>query len=158
MGLGIKGAIGKREVCPVDFCASSNTVAFGLTGEMIGPFIMSSLTSEPRLGGRDVVAFGRDDGGGGSNGGGNGGGNFPWRMPLAAVVPNSNCSSLVSIGSVELDLTSERYSRSSPERVSELREGEDDERDRENLLRKRETADGADDGGRFPSYAMASAI
>lgn len=64
----------------------------------------------------------------------------------------------MSIGSVELDLTSERYSRSLPERVSELREGEDDVRDRENLLRKRETADGADGGGRFPSYVTASAI
>jgi hypothetical protein len=153
MGLGIKGIKGKGEDCSVGFRASSNTAVFGLTGEMVGPFIVSS-PSKPRLGGRDVVAFRRDDGGkggGGSNGGGNGGGNFPWRKPLAAGVPNSSCSSLVSIGSVELDLTSERNSRSLPERVKELREVEDDERDRENLLRKRETAEGADDGDRFSS-------
>jgi hypothetical protein len=153
MGLGIKGVKGKGEDCSVGFRASSNTAAFGLTREMVGPLIVSS-SSKPRLRGRDVVAFRKDDegkGGGDSNGGGNGGGNFSWRKPLAAIVPNSSCSSLVSIGSVELDLTSERNSRSLPERVRELREDEDDERDRENLLRKRETADGADDGGKFPS-------
>lgn len=131
---------------------------------MTGPFVVSSLTSGPRLGVGDMVAFGRDNegegnGGGnrGGNGGGNGGGNFPWRKPLGAVIPNSSCSSLASIGSVELDLTSERYSRSSPDRVSELREGEDDRRDRENLLKKRDTADGADDGGESPSCVTASA-
>ena len=110
---------------------------------MMGLFVLSSLTNGSRLGGG-----GRDKG--------NGGGNFPWGKPLGAVLPNSSCSSLMSIGSVELDLTSERYSRSSPESVSELREGEDDGRDRENLLRKRDTADDADDGGRSPSCATAS--
>ena len=142
------------------FGASSNTPALGLTGDIIGPFVVSSLTSEPKLGGGEMVAFGRDNEGkdnGGGGGGGNRGGNFPWRKPLAAVLPNSSCSLLVSIGSVELDLTSERYSRSSPERVSELREGEFDGRDRENLLRNRETADGADDGDKSSSCVTASA-
>ena len=142
------------------FGTSSNTPGFGLTGDMVGPFIVSSLTSEPTLGGGEMVAFGRDnegkDNGGGGGGGGNGGGNFPWRKSLAAELPKSSCSLLVSIGSVELDLTSERYSRSSPDRVSELREGEPDGRDRENLLRNRETADGADDGDKSSSCVTAS--
>lgn len=81
MGLGIRGVKGIGEGCAVGFCASNNIAAFGLTEEMVGLSIVSSLTSEPRLGGRDMVIFGRDGGkgGGGSNGGGNGGGKFPWR-------------------------------------------------------------------------------
>lgn len=122
----------------------------------MGPFVVLSLTSGPRLGGGKGggkgVAFGRDN-----EGKGNGGGNFPWRKPLGGALPKSSCSSLASIGSAELDLTSERYSRSSPERVSELREGEGDTRDRENLVRKRDTADGADDGGKSSSCATVSA-
>ena len=66
-------------------------------------------------------------------GGGNGGGNFPRRKPLSvlSVTPPMPVSP-VSTRSVELDLTSERYSRSSPERFNELREEEDDKRGREN--------------------------
>lgn len=66
--------------------------------------------------------------------------------PLRPVSPSP-----VSTRSVELDLTSERYSRSSPESVNELRgDGEeDDTRGRENRLRKRDTADPG--GGTFVS-------
>jgi hypothetical protein len=81
-------------------------------------------------------------------GGGNGGGNFPRRKPLSVLSvapPSPPTPSKVSTKSVELDLasdfTSERYSRSSPESVNELRGEADDERGRENRLRKRDTAD-----------------
>jgi hypothetical protein len=82
-------------------------------------------------------------------GGGKGGGNFPRRKPLSAawlsvisVAPPSPVTpSKISTRSVELDFTSERYSRSSPERANELGGEEDDKRGRENRLRKRDTAD-----------------
>ena len=77
-------------------------------------------------------------------GGGKGGGNFPRRKPLSvlSVTPARPVSpSPISTRSVELDLTSERNSRSSPERVNELRGEGDDKRGRENRLRKRDTAD-----------------
>lgn len=76
-------------------------------------------------------------------GGGKGGGNFPRRMPLLLLSVAS--PSKVSTKSVELglasDLTSDKNSRSSPVRVIELRGEGDEERGRENRLRKRDTAD-----------------
>ena len=115
MGLGIKGVNVKTEAFSVGFRASTNTPEFELTGEMaVGPFVVSPLTSGTRLGGGKMVAFGRDN-----EGKGNGGGSLPGRKPFGAVLPNSSCSSLMSIGSLELDFTSERYSRSSPERARE---------------------------------------
>ena len=81
------------------------------------------------------VFFTSGAGAGTFGGGGNGGGNFPRRKPLSmlSVAPPGRVSpSPVSTRSVELDLTSERYSRSSPERVNELRGEGDDKRGREN--------------------------
>ena len=69
-------------------------------------------------------------------GGGNGGGSFPWRL-LFSVLSVSLSSpaispSIVCDGSLDLNLTSERNSRSSLERANELRGEEDDARGREN--------------------------
>jgi hypothetical protein len=69
-------------------------------------------------------------------GGGNGGGSFPWKVLLP--VPSISLSSpaispsIVCDGSLDLDLTSERNSRSSLERANESRGEEDDARGREN--------------------------
>lgn len=87
-------------------------------------------------------------------GGGNGGGNFPRRKPLsvlsvAAPRPVSPSPKSTRSVALELDFTSERYSRSSPERANELRGDGDDKRGRENRLRKRDTADPG--GGSFIS-------
>jgi len=68
-------------------------------------------------------------------GGGNGAGNFPERMPLSVpsvVLSSPAIRSTVCDGSVDLDLTSERNSRSSLERANESRGEEDDARGREN--------------------------
>ena len=94
-------------------------------------------------------------------GGGNGGGNFPRRMPLLVLSFAPPNPSKVSTKSVDLgltsDLTSDKNSRSSPVRVNELRGEGDEERGRENRLRKRDTADPV--GGTFASssYIIESA-
>ena len=68
-------------------------------------------------------------------GGGNGGGNFPRRKPLSVLSvtpPRPVSPSPISTRSVELDLMSDRYSRSSPEKDNELRGEGDDKRGRDN--------------------------
>lgn len=97
-------------------------------------------------------------------GGGNGGGNFPRRMPLLVLSvepPNPVTPSKVSTKSVDLgltsDLTSDRNSRSSPVRVNELRGEGDEERGRENRLRKRDTADPVGGTCASSSYVTKSA-
>jgi len=97
------------------------------------PFSVLPLDAAARLCGGGVETLG---------GGGNRGGNFSWRVPLRVFsfsLPSPSISpSTVCTGSDELDLTSERNSKSSLERANELR---GDERARENRLRKRDTAD-----------------
>ena len=108
------------------------------------------------------VLFSSGPGVGTFGGGGNGGGNFPRRKPVwvlsvpAPPRPVKRSAILISTRSVELelDLTSERYSRSSPERANELRGEGDDKRGRENRLRKRDTAD---PGGASSSCVTGSA-
>jgi hypothetical protein len=99
------------------------------------------------------VLFPGGAGAGTFGGGGNGGGNFPRGRPLSVLSvapPRPVSPSPISTRSAELDLTSERYSRSSPEKLNELRGEEDDKRGRENRCRKRDTADPGG-GGMFVS-------
>lgn len=133
------------------FCGSGMAFRCGSLGEMsVCPFNVLPLAG---LCDGGTETFG---------GGGNGGGNFPRRNPLSvlsAAPPSPPTPSKVSTKSVELDfasdLTSERYSRSSPERVNELRG--DDERGRENRLRKRDTADPGVSKCASSSYVTGSA-
>jgi hypothetical protein len=75
-------------------------------------------------------------------------------VPTLALSSPGISASTAYAGSADLNLTSERYSRSSLERANELRGEEDVARGRENRWRKRDTAE-AD--GISPSCVMRSA-
>ena len=125
IGLGVRGAGAEMVDFSVGLCKSDMGFATGSSGE-----IRVFLLDVSPLG--NVIKLWEETLGGG----GNGGGNFPERTPLSVpsvVLPNPPISPpTVCAGSVDLDLTSERNSRSSLERANELRGEEDDARGREN--------------------------
>jgi hypothetical protein len=125
IGLGVRKANAEMVGFSVGLCRSD----IGSSGE-IRVFLFGVVLP---LGGAIRPCDGVQEtlGGGGSNGGGN----FPERMPLSVpsvVLSSPAIRSTVCDGSVDLDLTSERNSRSSLERANESRGEEDDARGREN--------------------------
>lgn len=148
IGLGSKGVIAETAVSSVGFSRSVMVLLGSSGGLKVVPFKVPSLAGVRTRYEADILG-----------GGGSGGGNFSWRKPLPVLpvaLPSSAIrSSTACTGPAESDLTSERYSRSSFERASELREG--DTRGRENRLRKRDTADPGGDTCMSSSCATESA-
>ena|SRR5258707_360707 len=127
-GLGVRSVSAETVGSSGGFRRSGMVFRCGSLGDMsVCPFNVLPPAGVASLGG--AGSFG---------GGGNGGGNFPRRLPLSMLSvapprPVVNPSPVSTrTRSVELDLTSERYSISSPEKVNELRGEEDDKRGREN--------------------------